>query len=136
MTIESLKSAIRDVPDFPTEGIIFKDITPILADPALFRVAVDLFVERHRDRNIDSIAVIESRGFIFGSTVAYRLGAGLIPVRKKGKLPEMRDQHPEDGGYRLREVGDKWQAGDVHRGLLPEGGGLYRESNRGRGDPG
>jgi adenine phosphoribosyltransferase len=87
MTVETLRAAIRDIPDFPTPGILFKDITPVLLDRDLFRMAVKLFVDRYADRSIDKIAVIEARGFIFGSAVAHELGAGLIPIRKKGKLP-------------------------------------------------
>lgn len=85
--IETLKNAIRDVPDFPKKGIIFKDITPVLADPKLFKIAVDTLAGRHTKSRIDKVCVIESRGFIFGSAVAYRLGAGIVPIRKKGKLP-------------------------------------------------
>ena len=87
MSIERLKAAIRDVPDFPEKGIVFKDITTVLIDPETFKMAVDLFVDRHRGAAIDKVAVIESRGFVFGSAVAYELGLGLVPVRKKGKLP-------------------------------------------------
>jgi adenine phosphoribosyltransferase len=87
MSVEKLTAALRDVPDFPKQGIIFKDITPILADPALFRAAVDLMTERHRDKGVDKVAAIEARGFIFGSGVARELGAGFIPIRKQGKLP-------------------------------------------------
>lgn len=87
MNVERLKAAIRDVPDFPKQGILFKDITPVLADPALFKLAVDTFVERYKGQKIDKVAVIDARGFLFGSAVAYRLGAGIVPVRKKGKLP-------------------------------------------------
>jgi len=87
MSVERLKQAIRDIPDFPKEGIIFKDITPILSDPELFKLAVDTMAERHMGKQIDQVCVIEARGFIFGSAIAYRLGAGLIPIRKKGKLP-------------------------------------------------
>ena len=82
-----LVAAIRDVPDFPKPGILFKDITPILADPVLFREAVDIFVDRHRGKGIDKVAAIESRGFMFGSALAYRLGIGFVPIRKQGKLP-------------------------------------------------
>jgi adenine phosphoribosyltransferase len=82
-----LKAAVRDVPDFPKPGILFKDITPILADPELFRAAVDLFAERHRGKGIRKVAVIDARGFLFGSALAYQLGAGVVPIRKKGKLP-------------------------------------------------
>jgi adenine phosphoribosyltransferase len=87
MNMEAIQRAIRDVPDFPKPGILFKDITPVLADPALFRQAVDLFVERHRPHRIDKVAAVESRGFLFGAAVAYQLGAGLVPIRKAGKLP-------------------------------------------------
>ncbi len=85
--MEDLKKAIRDIPDFPKEGIIFKDITPLLQDPALFRKAVDCLCEEFKDKNIDVVASIESRGFILGAAIAYKLGAGFAPVRKKGKLP-------------------------------------------------
>ena len=84
---DKLKAAVRDVPDFPKPGIVFKDITPILGNPELFRAAVDLLAERHEGRGIGKVAVIDARGFLFGSALAYRLGAGLVPVRKKGKLP-------------------------------------------------
>lgn len=82
-----LRAAIRDVPDFPKAGIIFKDITPILQDGALFRSAIDLFRERCRSLEIDKVVCIDARGFLFGSAVAYELGIGLVPIRKKGKLP-------------------------------------------------
>jgi len=78
---------VRDVPDFPKQGIIFKDITPVLSDPALFRASVDLFLERCRARNIDKIVGIDARGFLFGAAVAYELGVGFVPIRKRGKLP-------------------------------------------------
>ena len=87
MNIEKLKSAIRDVPDFPQEGIVFKDITPILNDTELFKLSIDVFVERYKDQKIDKVAVVDARGFLFGSALAYLIGAGVIPVRKKGKLP-------------------------------------------------
>ena len=87
MTTDQLKSAIRDIPDFPKPGIIFKDITPILADPDLFRQAVSIFVERNRDKGIGKVAAVDARGFIFGAAVADRLGVGFVPIRKKGKLP-------------------------------------------------
>jgi len=87
MSVDLLKKAIRDVPDFPKPGILFKDITPVLADPKLLRIAVDLLADRHLKGHIDKVAVIESRGFTFGTAVAYKLGAGLALVRKKGKLP-------------------------------------------------
>lgn len=84
---ERLRSAIRDVIDFPKTGIVFKDITPVLADPELFRLATNLFVEASRDLNVTKVVGIDARGFLFGAAVAYELGIGFIPVRKKGKLP-------------------------------------------------
>ncbi len=87
MSMRKLKAAIRDVPDFPKPGILFKDITPILKDPLLFKATVDIFVKRHRGKGISKVAAIDARGFIFGAVVAYRLRAGLVPIRKKGKLP-------------------------------------------------
>ena len=78
---------IRDVADFPKEGIVFKDITPLLADGPLFESVTDWMVERYRDDHPTVVVAIESRGFIFGAPVAHRLGAGLVPVRKQGKLP-------------------------------------------------
>ncbi len=86
-SIEAIKKAVRDVPDFPKPGILFKDITPVLGDPALFRAAVDIFVSRHAKAGIQKVACIDARGFLFGSAVAYALKAGLVPIRKKGKLP-------------------------------------------------
>ena len=82
-----LRSLVRDVPDFPKKGIVFKDITPLLKDPQGFRAMVDAFVSRWEGRGITQVAVVESRGFLLGSAIAHRLGAGLIPIRKKGKLP-------------------------------------------------
>lgn len=87
MNTENIKKAIRDIPDFPEKGIIFKDITPVLADPELFKTAVDLLADRHVDNKIDKVAAIDARGFIFGAAVAMKLGAGFVPIRKKGKLP-------------------------------------------------
>ena len=85
--IQRLRLAIRDVPDFPKEGIIFKDITPILSDGELFRIAVDGFIEAARAAGAEKIAGIDARGFLFGAAAAYELGLGFVPVRKKGKLP-------------------------------------------------
>lgn len=84
---DELKAAVRDVPDFPIKGILFKDITPILHDGRLFRIAVDSFADRHKNKKIDAIVGIDARGFIFAGAVAYKLGVGFVPVRKKGKLP-------------------------------------------------
>src|SRR6185503_2248355 len=85
--IEKLRASVRDVPDFPKKGIIFKDITPIFNDGALFRGSVDVFLERCRGKKIDKIVGIDARGFLFGSAVAYELGIGFVPLRKKGRLP-------------------------------------------------
>jgi len=83
----NLEKTIRDIPDFPKKGIIFKDITPLLQNPKAFRESVDKIWEKFKDENIDVVVSIESRGFIFGTAIAYKLGAGFVPVRKKGKLP-------------------------------------------------
>ena len=85
--VEELRAAVRDVPDFPKRGIVFKDITPVLSDPVLFRASIDLFLERCRGLKIDKIVGIDARGFLFGSAVAYELGVGFVPIRKRGKLP-------------------------------------------------
>ena len=85
--LEKLRAAVRDVPDFPKPGIIFKDITPILKDGTLFRTSVDLFLEQCQGKKVDKIVGIDARGFLFGSAVAYELGIGFVPLRKKGRLP-------------------------------------------------
>jgi len=82
-----LEDYIRDVPDFPKPGILFKDITPLLGAPEAFRMSVERLVEPWRDAGIGKVAGIESRGFIFGAAVAQALGCGFVPVRKPGKLP-------------------------------------------------
>jgi adenine phosphoribosyltransferase len=84
---QRLYDAIRDVPDFPKPGIVFKDITPVLGDGELFRLAVDALIEVAGDARIDKIVGIDARGFIFGAAAAMKLGIGFVPVRKKGKLP-------------------------------------------------
>lgn len=86
-TIERLRAGVRDVPNFPKHGIIFKDITPILVDAQLFRDSIDIFLARCRGLPIDKIVGIDVRGFLFGAAVAYALGVGFVPIRKKGKLP-------------------------------------------------
>ena len=85
--IERLRDAVRDVPDFPKPGITFKDITPILANGTLFRASIDAFLGRCQAMQIDKIVGIDARGFLFGSAVAYELGVGFVPLRKKGRLP-------------------------------------------------
>lgn len=86
-TSSKLRAAIRDIPDFPKPGILFRDITPVLGDPCLFRGAISEFVRICRDAKVEKIAGIDARGFLFGATVAYELGLGFVPIRKKGKLP-------------------------------------------------
>jgi len=84
-----LKSHIRTVPDWPAPGVQFRDITPLLQDPRVFRVLIDAFVHRYMDPALrpDVVAGLDARGFILGSVVAYELGLGFVPIRKKGKLP-------------------------------------------------
>ncbi|MCA9393253.1 MAG: adenine phosphoribosyltransferase [Candidatus Omnitrophica bacterium] len=82
-----LKEHIRDIHDFPKEGIVFKDITTLLKDREAFRKSVDLLADKFRDTGIDQVVGVEARGFIFGAAMAYALGVGFVPVRKKGKLP-------------------------------------------------
>jgi adenine phosphoribosyltransferase len=81
------KSIIRDIPDYPKNGIIFKDITTLLKDSNAFRDVINVFYEKLKNRKIDKIIGIESRGFIFGAPLAYKLNVGFVPIRKKGKLP-------------------------------------------------
>ena len=82
-----LRRHIRTVPDWPAPGVQFRDITPLLQDPKVFRVLIDTFVHRYMDRRPDVVAGLDARGFILGSVVAYELGVGFVPIRKKGKLP-------------------------------------------------
>jgi adenine phosphoribosyltransferase len=85
--IAAIRAAIRDIPDFPKPGIVFKDITPLLGNGPLFARTIDLLGERYRDEKVDTVLGIESRGFIIGAALAYKLGAGFCIVRKPGKLP-------------------------------------------------
>src|SRR5829696_2559561 len=82
-----LRAHLRNIPDFPKPGILFKDITPLLADPRAFHITIDLLTERFLGDGIGAVIGIESRGFIFGAAVAARLNASFVPVRKPGKLP-------------------------------------------------
>lgn len=84
---EYIRNAIRSVPDWPSPGVTFRDITPILQDPRSFRVLVDMFVYRYMRHRLDLVAGIDARGFILGSVLAYELNLGFVPVRKQGKLP-------------------------------------------------
>ncbi len=85
--IIQLKRLIRDIPDFPQPGILFRDVTPLLADSKALTAAIDAIAEPFAGQPIDVVAAVEARGFIFGSAVAQALGAGFVPIRKKGKLP-------------------------------------------------
>ncbi|HYH82969.1 MAG TPA: adenine phosphoribosyltransferase [Longimicrobium sp.] len=85
--MDHLKSLIRDVPDFPQPGILFRDVTPLLRDAEALREAVSHFADRYRAEGIDVVAGVESRGFIFGAPLAMELGVGFVPIRKLGKLP-------------------------------------------------
>jgi adenine phosphoribosyltransferase len=107
-----LKRNIRDVPDFPQPGILFRDITPLLADPKAFRMAVDAMAKPFAD--VDHVVAIESRGFILGAAVAYCLGAGLIPVRKVGRLPgeTLREEYGLEYGANTVEI----HADAIHAG--------------------
>ena len=87
ITASRVRAAIRDIPDFPKPGIVFKDITPILNDPALFSEVISDLTRRYLPMRIDKIAAMESRGFIFGAPLAEHIGAGFVPLRKFGKLP-------------------------------------------------
>ncbi len=87
MDIADLRAKIRDIKDFPTEGILFKDITTLLKDGPAFRRVIDLLAERYKSERVEIVVGVESRGFIFGGALAHQLGAGFVPVRKLGKLP-------------------------------------------------
>ncbi len=85
--LQTLKSKIRDIPDFPKPGIIFRDITPLVADPRALKLAIGRLIEPFEGDGVDAVAGMEARGFIFGSLAAWALGVGFVPLRKPGKLP-------------------------------------------------
>jgi adenine phosphoribosyltransferase len=87
MDVDAIRALVRDVPDFPEPGIVFKDITPVLADENAFSTIIDLIVVHFGRGNVDKVVGIEARGFILAAPVAYHFGAGVVPIRKKGKLP-------------------------------------------------
>ena len=87
MSAEELRAKIREIPDFPKPGILFYDITTMLKDPVAYHESIDLMTEPYKDSGVDLVVGMESRGFIFSGPIAYKLGAGLVPVRKLGKLP-------------------------------------------------
>ncbi|MCA1787819.1 MAG: adenine phosphoribosyltransferase, partial [Desulfobacteraceae bacterium] len=82
-----LKQKIRSIPNWPIDGVIFRDLTTLMQDPVAFSYSCDIFYDRYKDKNLDKMVGIDARGFVFGAVVAYRLGIGFVPVRKKGKLP-------------------------------------------------
>jgi adenine phosphoribosyltransferase len=101
-----LKKYIRSIPDFPRKGVLFRDITPLLSDPKVFRSAIEIFCNKYKTTKIDKILSVESRGFIFGSVLAYRIGASFIPVRKPKKLPSkvIREEYQLEYGTDALEI--------------------------------
>lgn len=110
----SFADLIRNIPDFPIPGIQFKDITTLLRDGAAFRQAIDAFAERYAGRALDAVVGIESRGFIFSAPLAYRLGIGLVPIRKPGKLPAATYQVEYDLEYGSNKL-------EIHRDAFTPG---------------
>jgi adenine phosphoribosyltransferase len=110
----NLKEFIRDVPDFPKPGIIFKDITTLLKDKDAFRRTIDLLCAPFENQKIDQIVAVESRGFIFGAALAYKLGTGFIPVRKPGKLPYITERVTYDLEYGTDTI-------EIHKDALQKG---------------
>jgi adenine phosphoribosyltransferase len=112
--VDMLKAKIRDIPDFPKPGVVFKDITPLLADGQTFRAALDLLGDRYRDKGIQIVVGVEARGFIIGSALAYKLGVGHVLIRKAGKLPSRTHQavyQLEYGTDKLEIHKDAFEAG-------------------------
>ncbi|MFH1044295.1 MAG: adenine phosphoribosyltransferase [Pseudomonadota bacterium] len=99
-----IKSLIRTIPHYPKQGVMFRDITTLLKDPIGFRVTINEFVQRYRDVKIDRVAAIESRGFIIGAALAFALGVGFVPIRKKGKLPAATVGHDYELEYGFDRV--------------------------------
>jgi len=104
--VEHLKELIRDIPDFPSQGILFRDVTPLLGDAGALREVVAHLAERYRAAGIDAVAGIESRGFIFGAPLAVELGVGFVPIRKLGKLPaeKIRREYSLEYGVNVLEM--------------------------------
>ena len=125
---DKIKNVIRDIPDFPKPGIVFKDITPILSDPKLVTEVVDWFVEKGKQDNIDVVVGVESRGFLFGLLIAEKMGVPFVPVRKQGKLPYKTIAHSYDLEYGSATVEiheDALKPGQkvmIHDDLLATGG--------------
>ena len=131
MTIEDLKLLVRDVPDFPKKGILFKDITTMLKDKEGLRLASQLLTEHYIDKGITKVVGIESRGFIMGPIIAEKIGAGFVPMRKPGKLPAdtVSESYSKEYGVDTIEVHvDALNENDVvllHDDLLATGGTMY-----------
>jgi len=104
MELDHIAAAVRDIPDFPKPGIVFKDISPVIQDGQLLRDVTDAFAELHSDTRIDAIAAVDARGFIFGGALAYKLGVGLAMIRKKGKLPATTVSAAYELEYGMAEV--------------------------------
>ncbi len=116
---DEFKAYCRDIPDFPTKGIIFRDITNLLKNGEVFRKAIDRIAERFSSEKIDVVCSVEARGFILGAAIAYALGAGFVPIRKTGKLPWYTHQVSYDLEYGVDEVEVHIDAVNVgHRALL------------------
>jgi adenine phosphoribosyltransferase len=105
-TAGELRSHIRSIPDFPKKGIVFRDITTLLKDKQAFQKTIDLLYDRYKNLRIDKVVSVESRGFIFGSVLAYRLEAGFVPVRKPKKLPadKIREEYQLEYGTDILEI--------------------------------
>jgi len=115
LDLQTVQGSIRDIPDFPKPGVVFKDITPLLADPAAFSTAVDAIVVSYGRGTIDKVVGIEARGFIIAAPVAYHFGAGFVPLRKVGKLPydTISETYELEYGTETLEVhADAFEAGD------------------------
>lgn len=113
-TLAYVKSKIRDVSDFPTPGVLFKDITPLLADPRAFHIVLDAIAERFIGAHVDAVVGVEARGFIFGGALAARLNASFVPARKPGKLPAKSDRVSYKTEYSVAEL-------EMHVGSIPQG---------------
>src|SRR5260221_3298373 len=112
-TLAYAKGKIRDIPDCPTPGILFKDITPLLSNPRAFHIVLDAIAERFIGEHIDAIVGVEARGFIFGGALAARLNASFVPARKPGKLPAATDRVSYKTEYSIAEL-------EMHKDSLPE----------------
>lgn len=127
-TLDDLLASVRTVPDFPKKGIMFRDITTLLKDPAALAAAIDHLFEQYRNVRVDRVVGIEARGFILGAPLAYRLGAGFVPARKSGKLPApaTRETYALEYGTDAVEIhNDAIRTGDrvlLHDDLLATGG--------------